>query len=113
VQRRTLRAGESVGYNATYTAQRDTELAILNVGYATAICEAFPAPAAPASARASPPWSACVDGPHGNLRGRCAGLAEGDWVELDYDLPAASAQSALSQYELLTCLGRRYRREWF
>jgi alanine racemase len=39
-------------------------------------------------------------------------LAEGDWVELDYALPAASAQSGLSQYELLTTLGPRYRRHW-
>jgi alanine racemase len=39
-------------------------------------------------------------------------LAEGDWVELDFDLPSASAQSGLSQYELLTTLGARYRRDW-
>src|SRR3546814_3174663 len=27
-------------------------------------------------------------------------LAEGDWVALDYDLPAASVASGMSQYEL-------------
>ena len=32
-------------------------------------------------------------------------LKEGDWVEIDYDLPSASKQSGLSQYELLTTLG--------
>ena len=32
-------------------------------------------------------------------------LAEGDWVEIDYELPAAAGQSGLSQYELLTGLG--------
>jgi alanine racemase len=37
-------------------------------------------------------------------------LAEGDWVTLDYALPAAAAASGLSQYELLTLLGRRFAR---
>ena len=35
-------------------------------------------------------------------------LAEGDWVELEYELPAAAQRSGLSQYELLTSLGRRF-----
>jgi alanine racemase len=39
-------------------------------------------------------------------------LAEGDWIELDYDLPQAAAQSGLSQYELLTTLGARFERRW-
>ena len=39
-------------------------------------------------------------------------VAEGDWVELDFDLQAASAQSGLSQYELLTTLGSRHQRRW-
>jgi alanine racemase len=39
-------------------------------------------------------------------------LKEGDWVELDYDLPTASKQSGLSQYELLTTLGDRFERSW-
>jgi alanine racemase len=40
------------------------------------------------------------------------GLAEGDWLELDYDLVDASAQSGLSQYELLTGLRYRNQRLW-
>jgi len=40
------------------------------------------------------------------------GLSEGDWVDIDYDLPHASAASGLSQYELLTGLGARYDRLW-
>ena len=39
-------------------------------------------------------------------------LREGEWVELDYDLPSASKQSGLSQYELLTTLGARFERRW-
>ena len=37
-------------------------------------------------------------------------LREGDWVDVPYDLPEASGRCGLSQYELLTVLGRRFRR---
>ena len=37
-------------------------------------------------------------------------IREGDWITLDYALPEAAAQSGLSQYELLTLLGRRFPR---
>ena len=39
-------------------------------------------------------------------------LAEGDWVPIDYDLPTTATRSGLSQYELLTGLGRRFDRVW-
>ena len=39
-------------------------------------------------------------------------LREGDWVDVEYDLPTASALTGLSQYELLTNLGTRFERIW-
>ena len=39
-------------------------------------------------------------------------IGEGDWLGLDYDLPTVAAASGLSQYELLTGLGRRFERRW-
>jgi alanine racemase len=36
---------------------------------------------------------------------------EGDWLGIDYALPGAAAASGLSQYELLTLLGRRFARD--
>jgi alanine racemase len=39
-------------------------------------------------------------------------VGEGDWVDIDYDLPNASAASGMSQYELLTGLGARFERIW-
>jgi alanine racemase len=39
-------------------------------------------------------------------------LGEGDWLTLDYDLLNAAQLSGLSQYELLTGLGDRYKRDW-
>ncbi|HUP67145.1 MAG TPA: alanine racemase, partial [Sphingomicrobium sp.] len=41
VQRRTIRAGESCGYGATFTAPADTEAAILNIGYADGYLRGF------------------------------------------------------------------------
>ena len=37
-------------------------------------------------------------------------LLEGDWLDVPYSLPEASAGVGLSQYELLTLLGRRFER---
>ncbi len=113
VQRRTIRAGESCGYGATFTAEADTEAVILNIGYADGYLRGFSAKgsafvgefALPVLGRVSMDLIAigCDAAP---------GLKEGDWVELDYHLPDAAAQSGLSQYELLTTLGDRFERVW-
>jgi alanine racemase len=113
VQRRRIDAGDSVGYNATFVADRPIELAILNIGYADGYLRGFSGSGrariddgfAPVVGRVSMDLTAvCVDS--------AAHLKEGDWVELDYDLPSASALSGLSQYELLTTLGDRFERLW-
>jgi alanine racemase len=113
LQRRRVRAGESVGYNATWTAAADVEVAILNIGYADGYFRGF-------SDRGAARWGG-VDLP---VIGRvsmdlvavdCSGgpaLAEGDWVALDWTLPRAAHDSGMSQYELLTGLGHRFDRDW-
>ena len=113
VQRRTIRAGESCGYGGTFVAETDTDVAILNLGYADGYLRGF-----------SSRGSASFGGQKLPVIGRVsmdltavacdavAELREGDWVELDYDLPTASAASGLSQYELLTTLGSRFERRW-
>jgi alanine racemase len=113
VQRRTVRAGETCGYGATFTAEIDTEAAILNIGYADGYLRGFSSQGAafagefalPVLGRVSMDLIAvgCDAAP---------GLSEGDWVEIDYDLPSASKQSGLSQYEILTTLGSRFERVW-
>ena len=113
VQRRRVEAGEGVGYNATWTATAPAELAILNIGYADGYLRGFSGTGrarigghfAPVVGRVSMDLTAI-------LVDEARDLKEGDWVELDYALPAASAQSGLSQYELLTTLGRRHERVW-
>jgi alanine racemase len=111
LQRRTVRAGESVGYNATFRATKDIELAILNLGYADGYLRGFSGKGAadggrfPVIGRVSMDLIAvCVDAD--------PALSEGDWLTLDYDLSAAAATSGLSQYELLTGLGDRSIRRW-
>ncbi len=103
IQRRRVLAGDSVGYGATFVATRDTDVAILNIGYADGYLRSF--------------------GGQGQALGRVSmdliavdvtdvDAGEGNWIAIDYDLPTASAASGLSQYELLTGLGSRLNRCW-
>ncbi len=113
LQRRTVRTGDSVGYNATFTAPGPIEAAILNIGYADGYLRAW-----------SDRGAAMADGVRLPVIGRVSmdllivdvsarpDLAEGDWLSLDYALPEASALTGLSQYELLTGLGARFDRIW-
>jgi alanine racemase len=113
IQRRTIRKGETCGYGATFTAPADTEAAILNIGYADGYLRGFSSRgvafagefALPVIGRVSMDLIAIdvASAPQ---------LSEGEWVEMDYDLPSASKQSCLSQYELLTTLGSRFERVW-
>ena len=113
VQRRTIKAGEACGYGATWSAEADTEAAIVNIGYADGYLRCF-----------AGKGSASVDGKPLPLIGRVSmdlialdvsaapDLREGDWVTLDYDLSSAAETSGLSQYELLTGLSERLERRW-
>ncbi|SEJ42682.1 alanine racemase [Sphingobium sp. AP50] len=113
LQRRRLIAGDSIGYNTTFTAQRDHEVAVLNLGYADGYLRGF-----------SGRGAVIVDGESLPVLGRVSmdllavdvsakpDLAEGDWLDIAYDLGVASTASGLSQYELLTGLGARYDRHW-
>ncbi len=113
VQRRTVRAGESCGYGATFTAEADVEVAIVNIGYADGYLRSFSSRGAAFAGEFALPVLGRVSMDLIALRCDAApDLAEGDWVEIDYDLPDAAAQSGLSQYELLTTLGSRFERRW-
>jgi alanine racemase len=113
VQRRRVEPGGSVGYGATFTAERPTEVAVLNIGYADGYLRGF---SGTGRARIGGGWAPVVGRVSMDLTAirvdAAPDLAEGDWVELDYDLPSAAAQSRLSQYELLTTLGARHERLW-
>lgn len=114
LQTRLVKADAPVGYNATYTPTHDQRVAIINLGYADGYLRCF----------SGGKGGAHFEGQALKLVGRvsmdlvalaipdgCA-VTEGDWVAMDYDLPATAAASGLSQYELLTGLGARYDRIW-
>ena len=110
IQTRNLKAGQAVGYNATFTAPADMPIGVLSLGYADGILRAWGG----ASFR------------HGDAKlpilgkvsmdmividlSKVPDLGEGDWVELPYHLPDAAQQTSVSQYELLTVLGQRFDR---
>ncbi|MDR7103255.1 alanine racemase [Croceicoccus sp. BE223] len=110
IQVRTVSAGETVGYGATFTAIRDTRVAIVSLGYADGYLRTwsgkgtmrFGEAVLPVLGRVSMDMTA-VD-----ITG-APDIAEGDWISVDYDLPEASRISGLTQYELLTSLGHRLR----
>ncbi len=113
LQRRLVPAGEGVGYNLIWTATVDTAVAIVNLGYADGYLRCF-----------SGKGMAIAGGVEVPVIGRVSmdltavdvsaapDLGEGDWLAFAYHLPATSALSGLSQYELLTGLGARYDRIW-
>jgi alanine racemase len=111
LQRRRIEVGESVGYNATFTADQPMELAILNIGYADGYLRAFSGKGTAGGGRFPVIGRVSMDLIAIDVR-TAPDTAEGDWVDIDYDLPSAAAVSGLSQYELLTLLGRRFERIW-
>lgn len=113
LQVRDLPPGALVGYNATYETAVPTRVATLAIGYADGYWRGFSEKGhvifdglrLPAIGRVSMDLL-LVDAntaPH---------LAEGDWVDVGFDLPTASAVSGMSQYELLTGIGHRSERNW-
>lgn len=112
LQVRAVPAGGAVGYGATWQAARPSRVATVNLGYADGLPRAL-APhlgfvaggvRVPAVGRIS------MDLITVDVTG--ADVREGDWLALDFDLPALSAASGVAQYELLVALSRRYERRW-
>lgn len=112
VQRRRVPAGETVGYGATFVADRAVDVAILNIGYADGYLRGFSSRGSAAEGRLPVLGRVSMDLLALDVSAE-PGLREGDWVAVDYDLPVAAERSGLSQYELLTGLGGRFRRGWF
>ena len=113
IQRRTIRAGETCGYGATFAATVDTEAAIVNIGYADGYFRGFSRRGSARAGEATLPVLGRVSMDLVALDcGAAPGIAEGDWVEIDYELREAAASSGMSQYELLTGLGLRFERRW-
>ena len=111
---RTLRPGESVGYNATWSATGESRIATAAVGYADGWPRSL-----------SNRGAAFFDGRPLPLVGRVSmdlttfdatghpGLQPGHWLEFigsSQPLEAVAAAARTNEYEILTSLGRRYHR---
>lgn len=110
IQTRQLRAGECVGYNATFTAPLDMRVGVLSLGYADGILRTWGGAHLKASDRMLPILGkVSMDMMVVDLTD-ASEVGEGDWIELPYSLPDAAQQTSVSQYELLTVLGNRFQR---
>ena len=111
IQVRDIAAGEGVGYNATFIAPRAMRIGVISLGYADGYLRAWSGKGVlrsmdrplPVIGRVSMDMTV-VD------LSAAPDLREGDWLRADYDLAEAVATTGLSQYELLTLLGRRFTR---
>ncbi|TMJ04611.1 MAG: alanine racemase [Alphaproteobacteria bacterium] len=121
VQLRAVAPGATVGYSATWTARRPTRLAIVSVGYADGFLRAASA------SDARPGAEAIVAGQRCPLAGRVSmdliaidvtdvpdrQISRGDLVSLlgaEIGVDELAARAGTIGYEVLTSLGRRYRR---
>lgn len=111
LQCRSLGAGQSVGYNATFTAPAAMRVGTVSIGYADGFL------------RLRGPGNALH---HGGRRLPILGkvsmdmivvdlaaapdLAAGDWLEVPWDINDCAQQNVLSAYEMLTGIGQRLRR---
>lgn len=113
IQRRTVAAGERIGYNGIHVAQHSMQCATVALGYADGYLRCwtghgmlqFGGASLPVVGRVSMDMVIvdCAVAPD---------LREGDFADVCYDIPAASAETGLSQYELLTALGARFARAY-
>lgn len=110
IQTRQLPRGETVGYNATFTAPVDMRVGVLSLGYADGVLRNWGG----ATFRSGEIFLPILGKVSMDMividLTKAPGLGEGDWVELPYHLPDAAQQTSVSQYELLTVLGNRFQR---
>ena len=110
IQLRDLSPGDSVGYNATWTAERPTRAATVSLGYADGFLRCWSGKGALRRGEAVLPLLGRVS--MDMVVVDCAAapdLREGDWLDIPFDLLAAAERCGLSQYELLTTLGDRFK----
>ncbi len=111
IQRRTINAGDSVGYNATFVAERAMPVAVVSLGYADGFLRCWGGKAALMHQGAALPVLGRVSMDMVVVDASAApALREGDWLDVPYSLPEAAAATGMSQYELLTVLGKRFAR---
>ena len=115
LQTHEVHAGETVGYNGVWTAQRPSQIATIGVGYADGYLRAL-----------SNAGTARFDGAAVPLVGRVSmdlttfdvtdtAAQPGDWLELigpGHEVDALAAEAGTNGYEILTSLRHRFERQY-
>lgn len=112
LQTRMLAPGDSVGYNASFTAPTPLRVGTVSLGYADGFLRSRGLGNAlhheghllPILGKVS------MDMVVVDLT-LAPGLGVGDWLSVPWDIADAAQQNVLSPYEMLTVIGRRLRRE--
>ncbi len=110
IQTRRISAGDKVGYNGVFTADKPMRVGTVSLGYADGFLRARGPGGMLRDGEAILPilGKVSMDMVVVDLE-NAPGLGEGDWLGVPFDLPDAARQSSVSQYELLTVLGKRLR----
>lgn len=109
LQVRIAEAGSPIGYNGLYICPEDMPVATAAIGYADGYSRTLSGAVYVDKMSVKLPIIGRISMDLITIDARNYGdLAEGDWVNIDYDLLALSKLSNISQYELLTNLGNRY-----
>jgi alanine racemase len=112
IQVRHVPAGQTVGYGATWTAHRESRIATVNIGYADGIPRAV-APHLHLLAGATRlPVAGIISMDMLAVDATGTDVTEGDWLQLDWNLPTLADAIGASQFELLVRLGPRFDRVW-
>ena len=111
IQCRNLASGESVGYNATFTASAAMRVGTVSLGYADGFLRLRgPGNALTHDGRALPILGkVSMDMVVVDLSAAPDCVA-GDWLTVPWDINNCAQQDILSPYELLTGIGQRLRR---
>jgi alanine racemase len=113
LQVRSVPMGEAVGYGGIWRAERESRVAVINLGYADGYLRCH-------SGQGIGQWNDHIVPSIGRVSmdllafdvTDCEDVAEGDWISLSYNLEHTASRCGLSQYELLTTLGARFERLW-
>lgn len=110
LQTRDLSAGDSVGYNAAFTATGPMRVGTISIGYADGFLRSRgPGNAFHHRGRALPILGkVSMDMVVVDL-GEAPDLASGNRVQVPWNIADAAQQMALTPYEMLTVIGRRLR----
>ncbi len=110
LQTRTIQPGDTVGYNAIFTAEREMRVGVASLGYADGFLRCWGKGGLEHQGRRLPLLGKIsMDMVVFDLTA-APELKEGDWADVPYSLPESAAFTGMSQYELLTVLGRRFAR---